>query len=101
MPERAEGKEVKFIVLTKFRKKPTKEGGTVATDKAVSALQKQGVKLVGAYWTLGRYDSLFIFEGPDEGAVQKFMKSVLSLSDSVATETLVAVKREDAVKLLD
>ena len=90
-----------FICLSKFRRKPTKEAGTAATDKAVSALQKQGVKLIGAYYTLGRYDSVFIFEGPDEGAVQKFMKSALSLSDNVATETLVALKREDAIKLLD
>jgi len=90
-----------FICLTKFRKKPTKEGGVGVADKAVSSLQKQGVKPVASYWTLGTYDSVYIFEGPDEGAVQEFMKSVLSLSDNVATETLVALKREDAIKLLD
>jgi uncharacterized protein with GYD domain len=89
-----------FIVLSKFRKKPTKEV-TAATDKLVSGLQKQGVKLVGSYWTLGRYDSVFIFDGPDEGAVQRAMKTAMAISENVATETLTALKREEAMKLLD
>jgi uncharacterized protein with GYD domain len=89
-----------FICLSKFRKKPTKEGIS-ATDRAASALARQGVKPIGAYWTLGRYDTVFIFEAPDAGAVQKIMKSALSLFDIVSIETLVALKRADAIKLLD
>ncbi len=89
-----------FIALGKFRKKATKEG-VAATDKLFSALQKQGVRVVGAYWTLGRYDSVFIIEGPDSGAIERAMKSALAVSDYIATETLVALKREDALKLLD
>jgi uncharacterized protein with GYD domain len=89
-----------FITLSKFRKKPTKEG-IAATDKVASALAKQGIKSMGAYYTLGRYDTIFIFDSPDEGAVQRIMKSLLSLSDIVSTETLVALKREDAIKLFD
>jgi uncharacterized protein with GYD domain len=88
------------IVLSKFRKKPSKEMKE-ATDKLVSTLQKQGVKLLGSYWTLGRYDTVFIFEGPDEGAIQRATKSAMIMSKFVATETLVALKREDALKLLD
>lgn len=88
------------ITLSKFRKKTSKES-IAATDKVVSELRKQGVKLVGAYYTLGRYDSVFIFDGPDEGAVQRIMKATMALSDNVATETLVALTREDAIKMLD
>jgi uncharacterized protein with GYD domain len=96
----APGDEMIFICLSKFRKKPTKE--TIATtDKAASALAKQGVKPIGAYWTLGSYDTVFIFEASDVGAVQKIIKSAYSLFDFVSIETLVALKREDAVKLLD
>ena len=89
-----------FITLGKFRKKPTKEG-IAATDKLFSQLQKQGVKVLGFYWTLGRYDAVLITEGPDSGAIERVMKSAISLSDVVAEETLVALKREDAIKLLD
>jgi uncharacterized protein with GYD domain len=89
-----------FITFGKFRKKATKEG-IATTNELFSQLQKQGVKVVGAYWTLGRYDSVVIFDGPDSGAIERAMKSAMAVSDWVATETLVALKREDAVKLLD
>ena len=88
-----------FITPSEFRKKPTKEG-IAATDKVVSTLAKQGVKVLGFYWTLGRYDSVFIIEGPDKDAVQNYMQSLFPLSDNIATETLVGLRREDAVKLL-
>lgn len=89
-----------FISLAKFRKKMTKESAA-ATDKLTAALQEQGVKVVGYYYTLGRYDSVAIFDGPDEGAVQRAMKAAMAVSDYASTETLVALKREDALKLLD
>ena len=72
-----------------------------ATDKLASEVQKQGVKFVGAYWTLGRYDLVFITEAPNEGAVERAVKGAIAPSEYTATETLVALKREDAVKLLD
>ncbi len=89
-----------FIGLAKFRKKPTKEA-TAFTDKWIAQLEKQGVKVLGFYWTLGRYDSVLITEGPNEGAVERAMKGAIGISDNVVTETLVALRREDAVKLLD
>ena len=52
------------------------------------------------YWTLGRYDAVTIVDTPDKGAIEMAMKANLTSSDSIATETLVALKREDAVKLL-
>ena len=42
-----------------------------------------------------------ITEGPDKGAVEMALKASMGLSDYIATETLVALKREDALKLLD
>jgi len=47
---------------------------------------------------LGRYDTLVIAEAPDE---KTFMKAMLSIGDMVATETMVAVKREEAIKLVE
>ncbi len=60
-------------------------------------MQQVGVKIVSAYWTLGRYDAIFTLEAPDEKAV---MKALLQFGDVVATETLVAVPRDEATKLL-
>ena len=87
-----------YITLAKFRKKMTKESAA-STDAILTQLGGQGVKVLGFYWTLGRYDSVLITEGPDEGAVERAMKAAMAVSDYAATETLVALKREDAVKL--
>jgi uncharacterized protein with GYD domain len=59
---------------------------------------KEGAKIVGIYWTLGRYDAVVITEGTDEKAA---MKSFFRWRDFVSTETLVAVTREEARKLVE
>jgi uncharacterized protein with GYD domain len=87
------GFELIFIVLSKFRKKPTKEELGMTAQR----IQKGGVKAISAYWTLGRYDTVFIVEGPDEKAV---MKTLVEFGDEIRSETLVAIPREEALKLL-
>ncbi len=82
-----------FIILAKFRKKPTKE--EVATTP--QRFQQVGAKIVSAYWTLGRYDAILTVDASDEKTV---MKALLQFGDLVATETLVAVPRDEATKLL-
>lgn len=85
-----------FISFGKFRNKPTKE----MTDKASKVMQEfkeHGNKILGFYWTLGRYDTVLIFEAPNEKIA---MELSVEVSDIVATETMVAVKREEAIKFL-
>jgi len=86
-----------FITLSRFRRKPTKQM-IAESSKLFEQVVKEGVKILGFYWTLGRYDSVLITEGPDEKAC---MKAALRWGDIASTETLVAVPREEAVKLLD
>jgi len=89
--------EMIFITLAKWRRKPTKE--TVAqSTKLFEQMVKEGSKIIGRYWTLGRYDAVVITEGKDEKTA---MKSLLRFGDAVSTETLVAVTREEAIKLLE
>jgi len=86
-----------FITLAKWRRKPTKE--TVAqSTKLFEQMVKEGSKIIGRYWTLGRYDAVVITEGKDEKTA---MKSLLRFGDAVSTETLVAITREEAIKLLE
>ena len=56
-----------------------------------------GLKPFGMYVTLGRYDSVVLFEAPDEKAA---IKAGLAVSEIIETETLVAIPREELVKLL-
>jgi uncharacterized protein with GYD domain len=84
-----------FITLVKWKQTPKKEVIDQAT-KRLEELEKQGVKM-NIYWTLGRYDAITITEAPTEKAA---MKTLLLWQDMVATETMVAVPREEAIKLL-
>jgi uncharacterized protein with GYD domain len=84
-----------FITLAKLKQVPKKENADQAT-KAMEALAKQGIKMK-VYWTLGRYDVVAIFEAPTE---KDCMKAILQFQGLVESETMVAVPREEAIKLL-
>ena len=85
-----------FISLGKMRKKPDKELAGRAT-KMVEEFRKKGIKILNWYWTLGRYDTVLIIEAASE---KEALKSSIEASEFVATETLVAIPREEAIKLL-
>jgi uncharacterized protein with GYD domain len=59
-------------------------------------LEKQGIKM-NINRTLGRYDAVTIIEAPNE---KDAMKTLLLWQNIVETETLVAIPREEAIKLL-
>ena len=79
-----------------MRKKPGKELAEQAT-KVMDELKNRGIKIIGWYWTLGRYDTAVIFEAANE---KEALKTSLAVADFVASETLVAIPREEAIKLL-
>ncbi|MDA4128934.1 MAG: GYD domain-containing protein [Thaumarchaeota archaeon] len=86
-----------FVSLVKFRKKPTKETVQWA-DQMFKKAEAWGVKTHMALWTLGRYDAVRIGEAPD---VATAMKTAIAFADLAAVETLVAVSRDEAIKLLE
>jgi uncharacterized protein with GYD domain len=83
-----------FVSLNRFRGKATKEN-IERTNKVLASEPK--VKVLAFYWTFGRYDSILILEAPNENTV---MKILMQVGDYVATETMVAIPREEAIKLL-
>jgi len=95
--EYGSGDRIIFITLNKFRRKPTKEI-IAESQKLFEQAAKEGLKVLGFYWTLGRFDSVLIAEWPDEKTA---MKATLRWGDMLSTETLVAVPREEALKLLE
>jgi uncharacterized protein with GYD domain len=79
-----------------MRKKPDKEMAGDAT-KMVEGFKKKGINVLSWYWTLGRYDTVFIYEAASE---KEALKLSTEISEFVATETLVAIPRQEAVNLL-
>ena len=84
-----------FITLLKWKQAPKKEMIEQST-KRLEELAKQGIKM-NVYWTLGRYDAVTIIEAPTE---KDAMKTLLIFQDIVVTETMVAVPRAEAIRLL-
>ena len=70
-----------FITFGRFRKKATKE--MVNQIKwMMREMARDGVKFVCFYWTLGRYDTVTVFEAPDEKTV---MKANIRIGDFIST----------------
>ena len=95
LTNRLGGEFLIFVTLLKWKQPPKKEMIEQSTKK-LEELEKQGIKMQ-VYWTLGRYDGVTIIEAPNE---KDALKALLLFQDVVATETLVAVPREEALKLL-
>ncbi len=86
-----------YISLGKFRKKPTKEMTDEVTKLTKDMAEKEGIKILSFYWTLGRYDTVVTMDAPNEKAT---MKMNMMVSDFVSTQTMVAIPREEAIKLV-
>jgi uncharacterized protein with GYD domain len=85
-----------FVSLGKMRKKPDKAMAGNATEM-VEDFKKKGINILNWYWTLGRYDTVVVFEAANEKEALKFS---LGIAEFVATETLVAIPRQEATELL-
>ena len=83
-----------FMTLIRFRKKAS---DVVEVGKKIMQNLPPGVKIIGTYWTLGRYDAVWLYEGASE---KDAVKLWINAGDAVRTETLVTIPREEAMKLL-
>jgi len=83
-----------FITLIRFKKKAR---DVSEVGKKIMQNLPTGVKIIGTYWTLGRYDAAWIYEASSE---KDAIKMFVDAGDVASTETLVAVPRDEAMKLL-
>lgn len=60
---------------------------------------QSGVKITGAYLTLGAYDNVFISEAPDDETVARVMLEV-GMAGNARTTTLRAFTMDEAEKLV-
>ncbi|MGI0082353.1 MAG: GYD domain-containing protein [Nitrosopumilaceae archaeon] len=84
------------IVLVKF-KKSAKE--VAAYGNSVLKKTPKHIKVKSSYWTMGRYDAVWIVEAPNEERLFEWFLKVGRI-DIARTETMVAIPRDKAMKML-
>ena len=84
-----------FISMIKFKKKAK---DVVEAGKEIMQNLPSGIKMVGTYWTLGKFDAVWIYEAPSE---KEAMKLGVMASEVMRFQTMTAVSRDEAMKLLD
>ena len=84
------------IVIVKF-KKSAKEVAEYG-NKVLKNVPKY-IKIKASYWTMGRYDAVWVVEAPNEEKLfEWFLKA--GRIDIAKTETMVGLTREKAMKML-
>src|SRR5215203_2126061 len=69
------------------------------TDSGGETAEKHGLKLEQAYWTVGAYDMVTVFEAPDDEALSAHLLEIGSLGN-VRTTTLRAYDEEEMSGIL-
>ena len=85
-----------FISLVKFRKKAE---AVVEFGNQLLKNLPPNVKVREIFWTLGEFDSIWIIDAPSEKEIFQMFLHGGGL-EYITTQTLVAMKREEALKLL-
>jgi uncharacterized protein with GYD domain len=68
-------------------------------DAAKELAKKLGAKVLDLYWTIGRYDAVFIVEAPNDETITAFALSSGKLGN-VRTETLRAFTQAEIDQIL-
>jgi len=64
-----------------------------------SSVEKAGGKLIGGYYTFGKYDVVLIIEAPSDEVVMSLMLKVGS-AGNVKSQTLKAFTAEEGIKII-
>jgi uncharacterized protein with GYD domain len=86
-----------FVILGKWKEKMSKLTVEQAND-LIKKMNDEGIKFIGQYWTLGSYDFVSIVEVKDE---KTQMNAMMKWSSLISTESLAAIPRQEAIKLVE
>jgi uncharacterized protein with GYD domain len=73
---------------------------TNRADAVRDLAKKMGVSVREIYWTMGQYDSVALFDAPDEATITAFALA-LGQSGNVRTQLLRAFNREEMRAVLN
>jgi uncharacterized protein with GYD domain len=100
-PEKGGGHMPRYVVLANWTDQGMKnvEHTTERMDHGGELAEKHGLKLERAYWTVGPYDMLTIFEASDEEALSAYLLEIGS-SGNLRTTTLRAYDEEEMSRIV-
>ena len=90
-----------YIVLMNFTEKEIKAVRDTAkrADAAKAMAKKAGLAMKDAYWTLGAYDGIIVYEAPDDETMTAFLLTVAG-EGFVKTHTLRAFSEPEIKKII-
>jgi uncharacterized protein with GYD domain len=90
-----------YVVLVNFTDQGIRnvKQTTERTDHGGEIAEKHGLKLEQAYWTVGPYDMVAVFEAPDAEAMSAHLLEIGSLGN-MRTTTLRAYGEEEMSGIL-
>jgi uncharacterized protein with GYD domain len=99
--ERGGGHMPRYVVLVNWTDQGIRNVKHTAerTDHGGEIAEKHGLKLEQAYWTVGAYDMVTVFEAPDDEALSAHLLEIGSLGN-VRTTTLRAYDEEEMSGIL-
>jgi uncharacterized protein with GYD domain len=99
--EKGGGHMPRYVVLANWTDQGIKnvKHTTERMDHGGEIAEKHGLKLEQAYWTVGPYDMLSIFEASDDEALSAYLLEIGS-SGNVRTTTLRAYEEEEMSGIL-
>jgi len=68
-------------------------------EAAIAEAEKMGMKITDAFWTMGAYDVVVLFDAPDDETVSAFSLKIGSLGN-VKTQTMRAFGKEEMESIL-
>ena len=92
----------KYIILFRFTQKGIEniKDSPARVEKAKKIFQDMNAKVEEFYALLGRYDTMFIVEAPDDETIVKAAATIGSLGN-VQTETLRAFTEEEFRNIIE
>jgi uncharacterized protein with GYD domain len=91
----------RYVILANWTNQGIKnvKHTTERIDQGDELAEKHGLKLEQAYWTVGAYDMVTVFEAPDDEALSSYLLEIGS-SGNVRTTTLRAYEEEEMSGIL-
>ena len=69
-------------------------------DQGRELVERAGARIIGWWWTQGRYDMVIVIEAPDDETASALALS-MNLAGNVRTETMRAYDRDEMLRILN